>query len=84
MTQWTGGQDRDECGGFDGFEGIAWITRKFRAAKTEFEGGSVGHVSESLEHLFSPPYHVGSMLIKAHLVSTTFLHIQFDKKESQC
>ena len=59
MTQWTGGQDRDKCGGFGGFfEDIAWITRKYRAAKTEFEEGSVGHASKSLEHLFSSPYHM--------------------------
>ena len=84
MTQWTGSQNRDECGGFSGFfEGISWITRKFRAAKSEFEEGSVGHASESPEHLFSSPYHAGWKLIKAHIIPTTFLHVRFDKKENQ-
>ena len=53
------------------------------AAKAEFQVGEAGHTSEALEQLFSSPYHAASMLINAHLVSTAFLHIRFDQKESQ-
>ena len=84
MTQWTGSQNKDECGGFGGFhEGIRWITQKLRAAQSEFEGGALGHANDAVVHLFASPSHVGSMIVKAHLVSMTYLHVRFDKRETQ-